>query len=769
MGEIFDGNPWLNDVGEETTASLLCDGKSEEQLQQSINEQRQGFQDQVEIPLGMETKNDSPVNPEQVTSTQKEGSPADVARSVDLNNSNSAKANKEKRAGSSDKGGQAGTSSAEGKTSYPIKLAPATDLWTTVKGGAVRLRIEESGCGAASPLTVGQMFQTTLEHYGNNVALGSKLKSKWETLTYTQYYSECRRAAKSFLKLGLQRFHGVGILGFNSPEWSIANIGAILAGGLAVGIYTTNSPEACKYVAQHCQANVLVVENKNQLLKILEVQSQLPHLKAIVQYKFELEVLQPELYTWKKFMELGKDIPDAELDEIIDSQMANQCCTIIYTSGTTGVPKGAMLSHDNLTWTANIAGQMVDVNPAAKEKVISFLPMSHVAAQMLDIWIPIKFGAATYFASPDALKGTLLDTMREIHPTAFLGVPRVWEKIEEKMKEAAAETSTFKRKIVAWAKGIGLQAGYNMMKGNTSVPFGFTLANWLVFKKTRALLGLDRCTKCFTGAAPITKETLEFFLGFRIPIFEIYGMSESTGPHALSHKNFYQIASCGKEMIGCKTMIDKPDDKGNGEICFWGRHVFMGYLHMVEQTKEAIDTNGWLHSGDLGKYDKDGFLFITGRIKELIITAGAENVAPVPIEDAVKAKLSIISNVMLIGDKKKFLSVLLTLKCYRDNETGAPLDELAPAAVAFCHKHECPATTVSQILIMRDPTFYKAIQTGIDAVNKNAISNAQKIKKWVILEKDFSIFGGELGPTMKLKRGEVLKKYKDIIEALYSE
>ncbi|XP_072353272.1 long-chain-fatty-acid--CoA ligase ACSBG2-like isoform X2 [Scyliorhinus torazame] len=654
----------------------------------------------------MEIQNDSPVNPKQVTSAQERGNPADVAQSGDFNNSNS----KKKKAPDTEGGTAKGTI-------LSIKLAPATDLWTTLKNGSVKLRMEETCCGGVSPLTVTQMFQKTVDLCGDHVAIGFKQEKQWKTLTFAQYYAECRKAAKSFLKLGLERFHGVGILGFNSPEWLIANVGAIMAGGLAVGIYATNSPEACKYVALHCEANILVVENANQLKKILEVQNQLPHLKAIIQYKFALEVRQPNIYM--------------------------------------------------LTWTANTAGKMVDIKPAAREKVVSFLPMSHIAAQMMDIWIPMKFGAATYFAEPDALKGSLVNTLREVRPTAFLGVPRVWEKIEEKMKETSAGSSALKRKIAIWAKDIGLKAGYNNMYGNTHVPCGFALANSLVFKKVRVLLGLDHCTKYFTGAAPITKDTLEFFLSLRIPIFELYGMSESTGPHTVSQKDFFRMTSCGKTMDGCKTKIDKPDELGSGEICFWGRNIFMGYLNMGEQTREAIDKAGWLHSGDLGKFDEDDFLYITGRIKELIITAGGENIAPVPIEDSVKSKLPIISNAMLIGDKRKFLSMLLTLKCYMDDETGAPLDALAPTSVVFCHKNECPATFVSEVLRKHDPAFYKAIQDGIDAVNSKATSNAQKIQKWVILEKDFSIIGGELGPTMKLRRGVVLKMYKDIIESFY--
>ncbi|NXE15466.1 ACBG2 ligase, partial [Lophotis ruficrista] len=575
----------------------------------------------------------------------------------------------------------------------------------------------------------------------------------------------------SCLQLGLKRFHGVCILGFNSAEWFIADIGAILAGGLAVGIYTTNSPEACHYVADNCSANILVVENHKQLQKILEIQHKLPHLKAIVQYGEELKEKRPNLYSWSEFMDLGKDVPDTQLREIIKSQKPNQCCTLIYTSGTTGQPKGVMLSHDNLTWTALAAGRFIMLQDAKEkqELVVSYLPLSHIAAQMTDIWSAITFGVQVFFAQPDALKGTLVDTLREVRPTAFLGVPRVWEKIEEKMKSIGAKSSTLRRKVASWAKGVGLQTNLKRMNGYSEVPVNFRVARHLVYKKVRKAIGLDRCTKCYTGAAPITRETLEFFLSLNIPVLELYGMSESSGPHTISLPHAFRLTSCGKEITGCRTLIHKPDGNGNGEICFSGRHIFMGYLNMEEKTKEAIDEDGWLHSGDLGKHDKDGFLYITGRIKELIITAGGENIPPVPIEDAVKEAVPIISNAMLVGDKAKFLAMLLTLKCNVDAETGEPGDDLTPEAVEYCQRLGSKATKISEIISSKDKAVYAAIQKGISAVNEGAVSNAQKVQKWVLLEKDFSLFGGELGPTMKLKRPVVAQKYKDQIAQFYAD
>ncbi|KAG7230572.1 hypothetical protein INR49_025289 [Caranx melampygus] len=690
------------------------------------------------------------------------------------------------------------TVNAQRPNSLSVPASAELGLCTSQGDAEVKLRMGDSGLAAETPLTVNQMFTSAVERFGNHVALGWKEGEQQKTMNYRDYYQACRTAAKSFLKLGLQRYHGVGILGFNSAEWFIADIGAILAGGFAVGIYTTNSPEACQYVAENCKANIIVVENQKQLQKILQVEDKLPHLKAIVQYKDALKEKRPNLYTWAEFMELGRDEPDAQLDDIISSQKPNQCCTLIYTSGTTGQPKGVMLSHDNLTWTALSTSRHVRLTDAtqAQEVVVSYLPLSHIAAQMVDIWVTMRVGGPhtslsrtpsscsphmvlcinqTFLVitvAPLSHQGSLVNTLKEVRPTAFMGVPRVWEKMQEKMKSVGAKSSTVRRKVAAWAKDVGLQTNLTKMNQNGEAgrtPFTYHLAKKLVFKKVRKALGLDRCSKCYTGAAPITKDTLEFFLSLDIPLYELYGMSESTGPHTISRPDAYKLTSCGKEIPGCKTKLHNPDEEGNGEICFWGRHVFMGYLNMPEKTEEALDAEGWLHSGDLGKHDENGFLFITGRIKELIITAGGENIPPVPIEDAVKEAVPLISNAMLIGDKRKFLSMLLTVKCQVNADTGDPEDELAPEAVEFCKRLGSNATRVSEIAGGRDRAIHTAIQDGINRVNEKATSNAQRIQKWVILDRDFSVGGGELGPTMKLKRPVVVKMYKEQIENFYKE
>ncbi|KAK1887733.1 Long-chain-fatty-acid--CoA ligase ACSBG1 [Dissostichus eleginoides] len=316
---------------------------------------------------------------------------------------------------------------------------------------------------------------------------------------------------------------------------------------------------------------------------------------------------------------------------------------------------------------------------------------------------------------------------------------------------------------------VSLEANQKCTQTDDDKPFLFTLADSLVLQRLRTELGLSCCQKFFSGAAPISSETVQFFLGLNIRLYEAYGMSESTGPHFMSGPRAYKLPSCGKVVPGCRYKMVDIDSEGTGEICFWGRNIFMGFLNMEDQTREALDEDGWLHSGDLGKIDEEGFLYITGRIKELIITAGGENIPPLSIEEKVKKELTIISNAMLIGDKRKFLTMLLTLKCCSDTETMEPTEELSGEAVQLCRQLGSQATTVSDIIEGKDKEVYRTIQEAINRVNSTATSNAQCIQKWAILRKDFSVSGGELGPTMKLRRPVVLKMYQKVIESLYQE
>jgi long-chain-fatty-acid--CoA ligase ACSBG len=648
-------------------------------------------------------------------------------------------------------------------------VLPATSLMSWTRDVPVQLRMADSGPLAEKPITVMTVLRLTAEKYPNHPALASKVDGVWQKISYREYHEYVQLAAKGFIKLGLEMYHGVGIIGFNSAEWFISDLAAIFAGGFATGIYTTNSPDACRYVADNAQCNIIVVENDLQLRKILEVWDQLPHLKAVIQYRGTPSTDHQDVYSWHQLIEFGRQVDSKVLEDRMLQQAPNKCCTLIYTSGTTGNPKGVMLSHDNLTWTAKLAGRQAKLNDRTEE-VISYLPLSHVAAQILDIYIPVIFAATVYFAQPDALKGSLGETLKEVRPTAFLGVPRVWEKMQEKMQAVGRSQGTLKRRIAIWAKGIGLKGNQVLMNRGTSLPFGWTVANAVVFRKVRQALGFDRCKMCMTAAAPIMRDTLDFFASLNIPILEIYGMSESSGPHTLSLPWNYRIPSVGMEISGFTTKLADSDSSGNGEVCMNGRHIFMGYLNSEEKTHEALDDEGWLHSGDIGRRDERGFLYITGRIKELLITAGGENVAPVPIEDAVKENLPCVSNCMLIGDARKFLSVLLTLKTEIDEQTSEPTSKLSRATREFFAAAGCTVSDISELTSsVPDENAIRAIQKGIDAANRKAVSRAQVIQKWTMLPRDFTIAGGELGPTLKLKRPVVTKMYEQTIESLYSD
>eukprot|EP00042_Codosiga_hollandica_P045216 m.455961 g.455961 ORF g.455961 m.455961 type:complete len:650 (+) comp56971_c0_seq1:90-2039(+) len=639
-------------------------------------------------------------------------------------------------------------------------------LWTTEPHGEVLLKIDMAGEGARPPVTVFDVFKRTVARHGARPALAYKTDkaNPWTFINYNEYFTEVKKCAKAFIRAGVEPGRTVGILGFNSPQWFISDLAAIAVGAMAAGIYTTNEPDACMFVLKHSRANACIVENKKQLDKILQVRAQLPDLKVIVQYtgKVDEALKSQNVFEWDHFLTTGSDVPDDDLARLIAAQKPTNCCTIIYTSGTTGDPKGVMMSHDNVTWTSQNVLSSVNVNE--QDRLVSYLPLSHIAAQMLDLHGPLAAGACVYFAQPDALKGSLGQTLKESRPTLFLGVPRVWEKMMEKMVAVGAQTQGLKKKISTWAKATGLENGERLQK-HKPTTWGYSMAGWLVYSKVRDALGLDECRYCASAAAPIGKETLEYFLSLGIPVYEVYGMSESTGPQTLSIPEKFLVGSCGPVMMGAELLIEKPDPEGNGEILFRGRHVMMGYLYNEEKTRETIDDRGWLHSGDIGRVDSNGFLYITGRIKELLITAGGENVAPVPIEDKMKECIPLLSNCMAIGDRRKFLSLLVTIKCEVDAE-GGPTPKLTEQATAILQSIGSTATTVEEAIA--DKKVYDYIFEGIKKANGFAVSNAQKIQKFKFLPKDFSVPGGELGPTLKLKRPVVMKMYPELIESIYS-
>lgn len=587
--------------------------------------------------------------------------------------------------------------------------------------------------------TIMEVMKGTVDKYGNKVALNTKINGEWTEMTWNEYYGQVRTTARAFIGLGLEVGKAVSILGNNCPQWFISDLAGIFAGGVPGGIYTTNSPEQCQYIAEHSEANIAVVEDSEQLAKFKEIRGNLPDLRAIIL----MNGSDPDenVYSWEDLKKLAEKVSEEELNKRIKAQKPDDTCTLIYTSGTTGNPKGVMISHDNITWVAKQILGMVDAGP--EERIISYLPLSHIAEQIVSLHGPYLLGCGVWFAESLDKLG---DNLTEVHPTFFVGVPRVWEKIQAKMMTAGVQNSPLKKKIAAWARKKGLEGGYAHQKGQ-SMPFLHGLANKLVFSKVREKLGLDQCRFFVSTAAPISMDTLEFFLSLGIPITEVYGMSECTGPGTVSlPESFkYETGWAGPPVVGSEMKIAE-----DGEVLMRGRHVLKGYFKNEAATKETIDADGWLHSGDVGIIDDRGFLKITDRKKELIITAGGENIPPQVIEGKIKA-IPVLSQVVVIGDKRKYMTALFTLDPEKVAQVAA--DEAGSPAKDSAEASKCKK-------------FNAYIQGKVDEINKT-LARVQTIKKFVILPEELSIEGEELTPTMKLKRRIVNEKYAKEIESMY--
>mmetsp|Transcript_28982 Transcript_28982/g.57851 ORF Transcript_28982/g.57851 Transcript_28982/m.57851 type:complete len:661 (-) Transcript_28982:143-2125(-) len=655
--------------------------------------------------------------------------------------------------------------------------------WVTEPDAQINIKIDQSGFGSIAAKTIVQVFRETVRKHGDRNAMAFKAKvdgkvsEQWKFWTFKQYWDDCITFGKALVHLKVDPYKIVNILGFNAPEWFIASNGAILAGCIGAGIYVTNTAEACQYISEHSKAEIVVVEGNAQLKKYLNfTTTTLPHLKAIVVYGEDVDSALVSkcafpVYSWGNFMALGSGIATEAVDARGAAVSPGNCASLIYTSGTTGPPKAVMISHDNLCWTAhNVMEHYLQLNH--EERVVSYLPLSHIAGQLVDVYLTMFVGGCAYFAQPDALKGSLPHTMKEVRPTLFFGVPRVWEKIAEKMQQVGRENSWLKQQIGAWAKGKGFQRAQMVQYGGPGgAPCCFGLANSLVLSKVKEALGLDQARVCFTAAAPIAVETLNYFASLDVHIYEVFGQSECTGPHTFSSTHCWKIGSCGRPMKGTVSKIDKT----TGELCYRGRHVFMGYMYMPDKTAETIDEDGFLHSGDVAAFDDDsdpdlkegpgGFMRITGRIKELIVTAGGENVPPVLIENEMKAEMPAISNCMVIGDKRKFLSMLVSLKVNPEAD-GRPSDNLTADSLFVGEQIGSSATTYSAA--KEDPKWKEYIDKGMKAANARTTSNAQIVQKWVWLPVDFSEKAGDLTPTLKLKRSVVADNNRDLIDSIYA-
>jgi long-chain acyl-CoA synthetase len=556
----------------------------------------------------------------------------------------------------------------------------------------------------------------------------AKRDGKWQPTTWRRFVEECRTAARALIGLGFARDGKVSILGFNRPEWVIFNHAAMLAGGAPAGIYTTCSPDEVAYIVDHSESHAILVEDRAQYDKVAARRDRMPHLKWIVTMQGAPAIDAPGVLTWDQFLAKADAVSEADLDARVDALGQAQLATLIYTSGTTGPPKGVMLSHRNLAWTARALAEVGE--GSERDCSLSYLPLSHIAEQMASVHLPATVGASVYYA--ESIE-KVPDNIKEVRPTVFFGVPRIWEKFHAGLTARLGEVKGGKRRLLDWSRGVCTRVNERRMRG---APVGgllglqYGLAQKLVIGKLKAAMGMDRARSCISGAAPIARDVLEFFASIDLVVHEIYGQSEDTGPTSYNVPGKTRIGSVGTAIPGVEVKI-----AADGEICVRGPNVFLGYYKEPEATAECL-IDGWLHSGDLGELDPDGFLTITGRKKDILITAGGKNIAPKNLEAGIKQN-PLVSEAVVIGDRRKYLTALVTL------------DDAAAKG--------------------KDPAEIRAaIQKTVDELNLT-LARVEQVKKFTVLSRAFGIDTGELTPTLKVKRKVVNQNFAREIEAMYQD
>jgi long-chain acyl-CoA synthetase len=584
-------------------------------------------------------------------------------------------------------------------------------------------------------------------------ALWYKEGNTWRHYTWAEYVEMARHFAGALLAMGFEKGDGVAIMSYNNPEWVVADVATMMARGVPAGIYQTCTDEQATYIANHCEAVVLVLEDYAmwEHLGGEAFLDGLEHTREVVMIR-DAERVGDAVTSFEDFLATGVDHQEA-----VDQRMAEieleDLAMLIYTSGTTGPPKGVMLSHHNLAYTSRTAVELLEQADTGEtlggdDAIVSYLPLSHIAEQMFTIHAPITAGIPVWFAEEIA---KLKDCLIIARPTIFLAVPRVWEKFRNALEARLEEATGLKKGVVDFSRKRLLEAGHVVVReGEEGLgrlqKLQYRAANQLFADKLKGALGLDRLKVAVTGAAPISLDVLEFFLSVGIIIHEVYGQSEDNGPTTFNYPlpGKRKLGSAGIPFPGVQVKI--ADD---GEILVRGENVFMGYYKNPEATAETL-VDGWLHSGDIGRFDEDGFLYITDRKKDLIITAGGKNVAPQNIEKLVR-DIEGVGNAVIIGDRRKFLSALVTI----DAEQG-------PALAA---RRGWP--TDPHELAEYEP-FREYLDEEIARRVNADLARYETIKKYTIIAEDFTVEGGELTPTQKVKRRVVNEKYSAEIEAFYA-
>ena len=587
--------------------------------------------------------------------------------------------------------------------------------------------------------TMTTRFRSTVERGADRVALRWKDGEAWRETTFREYADQACAVAGALADMGVGRGTRVGIMMRNRPEFHVIDMAALLLGATPVSIYNSSAPEQVEFLLGHCEAAVMVVEDIEYLERVLKVRSELPKLGPVAVVDDEGGAAPDDVAS---FTELVSHAP-VDFDAAVQTAQPDDLVTIIYTSGTTGPPKGVMLDHLNACWTAESLRLTMPWVYADPRRVISYLPMAHIAERVTSHYAGAVFGLEVT-TCPEARD--VAQYLAAVRPEVFFAVPRVWEKIHAGI-QAVAGADPDKKAAFDQAIELGARVAEHRARGEappSDLAATFEQIDAEGLAPVRELLGLDQLLIAISGAAPIPVETFTFFRGLGVPIAEIYGLSETSGPMTFDAEAV-RAGTVGRPIPGEEVQL--ADD---GEVCCRGGNIFRGYLNDPEKTAEVLDSDGWFHTGDIGQLDPDGYLCIVDRKKELIITAGGKNISPANIEASLKA-CSIIGQVCVIGDRRKFISALIVLD--------------ADVAPVWAARQGIDDTSVEELA--DHPTVLAEVQRCVDEVNQQ-FSQVEQIKKFTLLGEEWQPDSEFLTPTMKLKRRGVHAHYEREIEAMYA-
>ncbi|CAG0944119.1 MAG: Long-chain-fatty-acid--CoA ligase FadD15 [Rhodocyclaceae bacterium] len=600
--------------------------------------------------------------------------------------------------------------------------------------------------------TVPRLFWNAVGKRTDRVIFRQKAFGLWQALTWRGLADIVREIGMGLVELGFAPGETVSILGNTRQEWLFCDLGVLCAGGVSSGIYPTDSATQVQYLAEDSRSVYLFVEDEEQLDKALEARERLSLLRKIVVWDMEgLRGLDdPDVISLERLRETGREriarlgaaAAESEWQGRIDSRRPEDLAILIYTSGTTGRPKGAMLSHRNVLHS--IRGFNLIIAQDESDEHMCFLPLCHVAERMAGAYFSLYTGAVLNFVeNPE----TIPENVREIQPTVFLAVPRIWEKFYSGVMIGLAEATGLQKLAYKWAIGVGMkmvalyEAGQPIGGGLRALHW---LARFLVLDNVRKLIGIHRCRFLITGAAPISPDLVRWYMALGIPMLEVWGMTETGGGATCTPASKIKPGMIGVANPYCEVMVGE-----NGELLVRGENIFMGYLNQPEKTAEAIDTEGWLHSGDVGYRDKDGYFRISDRLKDIIITAGGKNITPSEIENQLKFS-PYITDAVVIGDQRPYLVCLIMI----DQEN----------VEKFAQDHDIPFSNYASLC--RAPEVQRLIEGELARVNKE-FARVEQVKKFRLIEQKLTAEDEELTPTMKLKRKFVNQKYADLIESMY--